>query len=94
MTNTVSPLTLSVWYNLFEVQTFALFLCFSQPPVHQLSPPYKISSYRMEGTEREAGFTVHFLLSFYLICHALKFSKLHFKTELKIQCWGDSQGYS
>ena len=41
MTNTVSPLTFSVWYNLFEAQTFALFYV-SLSPLHISSlPPIK-----------------------------------------------------
>lgn len=83
MTDTVSPLTYSVWYNLFEAQTFGL--CFSQPPVYQLPPTYKISIYGTESSKMEAGLTIYFLFSVCLICQALKFGKLLFKTELKIQ---------
>lgn len=83
VTNTVSPLTCSLWHNLFAAQTFGL--CSSQPPAYQLSPTYKISVYRMESSKMEAAFTIHFLFSVYLICQALKFGKLHFRTELKIQ---------
>lgn len=83
MTDTVSPLTYSVWYNLFEAQTFGL--CFSQPPVYQLPPTCKISIYGTESSKMEAGLTIYFLFSVCLICQALKFGKLLFKTELKIQ---------
>lgn len=60
-------------------------LCSSQLPAYQLSPTYKISVYGMESSKMEAAFTTHFLFSVYLICQALKFGKLHFRTELKIQ---------
>lgn len=61
------------------------FLCISQPSAYPLSLTYKITIYRMESSKTEAAFTIHFLLSVYLICQALKFGKIHFKTELKMQ---------
>lgn len=85
VTNTVSPLTCSIWYNLFAAQTFGLFYVSPSPLLYQFSPAYKISICRMESSKMEAAFTIHFLFSIYLICQALKFGKLHFRTELKIQ---------
>lgn len=84
MTDTVSPLTCWVWYNLFEAQTFGLFYV-SPSPLLINSSTYKPSIYRTESSKMEAAFTIHFLFSVYLIFQALKFGKRHFKTKLKIQ---------